>query len=84
MKEILEIGGFTTEGVDKIDFTDKGDSKSGTSMGTSGQGSSQSGGANSATNVENKSSIILLEDRKEEGERIYFDLKTNRAFIEHE
>lgn len=40
--------------------------------------------ANSATNVENKSSIILLEDRKEEGERIYFDLKTNRAFIEHE
>lgn len=84
MKEILEIGGFTTEGVDKIDFTDKGDSRSGDGKGTSGTGSSQSGGANSATNVENKSSIILLEDRKEEGERIYFDLKTNRAFIEHE
>lgn len=39
--------------------------------------------ANSATNIENKS-LVLLEHRKETGERVYFDMNTNRAFIEHE
>lgn len=83
MKELLEIGGFTTEGVDEIDFTDKGQSKSGTSLGTSGQGNSQSGGANSATNVENKS-LFLLEDRKAEGERVYLDRTTGKVIIDNE
>ncbi len=83
MKELLEIGGFTTEGVDKIDFTDKGQSGAGRSQGSSGVGNSQSGGANSATNVENKS-LFLLEDRKAEGERVYLDRTTGKVKIDNE
>lgn len=54
LETVLRWANIPTEGIDNIDFTDKGDSKAGTSLGTSGQGNSQSGGANSSTNVENK------------------------------
>jgi len=83
-KHILTIGGFPTEGVDEIDFTDKGASRSGESQGSSGIGNTQSGGANSSTNMENKS-LKLLEDRKDDGERIYIDLNdNNKVYILHE
>ena len=83
-KHVLEVGGFPTDGVDEIDYTDKGKSRSGESQGTSGTGDTQSGGANSSTNMENKS-LKLLEDRKDDGERVYIDLNdNNKVYILHE
>lgn len=83
-KHVLDIGGFPTDGVDDLDYSDKGGSRAGESMGSSGTGNTQSGGASSSTNMENKS-LKLLEDRKDDGERIYVDVNdSNKVYILHE
>lgn len=51
--EIYKDAGLTTEGIEDLDFTDKGQSRAGESEGTSGTGSSQDGGVGSTTNNEN-------------------------------
>jgi hypothetical protein len=51
--QVLKDAGITEEGLDGLDFTDKDQSRAGESLGTSGTGSSQDGGAGSTTNNEN-------------------------------
>jgi hypothetical protein len=66
--EMLAEVGLTDEGIEELDYTDKGESRSGESQGSSGTGNSQQGGSNSATNNENKS-IIAFDH--EDDENIY-------------
>lgn len=63
-KRMAEIAGLPADGIEELDYTQKGTSRSGESKGSSGTGSSQSGGKNSSLNVENKSlhNLIVIED----------------------
>ncbi len=54
LKKVLDWGNLPMTGVEDIDFTDKGDSRSGESKGSSGTGNTQKGGKTSSTNMENK------------------------------
>ena len=54
---VIEDLGLPTEGIEEIDFTDKGASRAGESQGTSGTGDTQAGGKASESNMENGSSI---------------------------
>jgi hypothetical protein len=60
--------GFEVDGVEDLDYTEKGDSRSGESKGTSGTGKTQAGGSNSSTNMENKSveNYVFDEETKDE------------------
>ncbi len=53
MEHFMEQMGAPLEGIDELDYTDKGQSRAGESEGSSGTGSSQSGGVASATNSNN-------------------------------
>jgi len=55
LKTIYEEFGWDTEGVDELDFSDKGESRAGESQGSSGTGNSQNtgGGSTSTSNMEN-------------------------------
>lgn len=55
LKYFYKRAGFNQDGIDELDFTDKGESRSGESKGSSGTGNSQKGGNSSSTNMENKS-----------------------------
>lgn len=61
-----------TGDLSKIDYTNKGDSRSGESQGSSGTGDSQSGGANSSTNNENKTLRKTLTFDYEDDDASYF------------
>ncbi len=56
MKWVAEDLGAPIEGIEDLDYTDKGDSRSGESNGTSGTGDTQSGGSASESNMENGAS----------------------------
>lgn len=77
-------GGLPLEGIDEIDFSDKGSSRAGESQGTSGTGDTQSGGANSSLNSENKSKDQALPQLLEErgSEKVY--LVEDKVVIRHE
>jgi hypothetical protein len=68
---IYETAGWPTEGIDELTFDDGDTARGGESGGTSGTGGSQSNGANSSTNVENKSVIKKLILDSEDEENIY-------------
>ena len=72
LKDGLKLAGLSTDGVDELDFTSKGDTKAGTGMGTSGQGITDQ--ANSATNMNNKA-FNLIEDDYGDGQKalVYAD-----------
>lgn len=55
LKTIYEEFGWDTEGVDELDFSDKGQSRAGESQGSSGVGNTQNtgGGSTSTSNMEN-------------------------------
>lgn len=53
LEYIYKLLDFPLDGIEELDFSNKGQSRAGESNGTSGTGSSQDGGANSATNMEN-------------------------------
>lgn len=75
-----------SEGIDELDFSGKGDSRSGESQSSSGTGSTQSGGASSDTNMENKqldngviANLIPTEDKG-----VLIDADTERAVFTDE
>lgn len=74
LKYIYEKSGLPTDGIDELDFTDKGESRSGEGLGTSGTGDSQKGGSNSSINMDNKSMRKLVVD----GDRIV-DTETDKV-----
>jgi hypothetical protein len=49
----MELLDAPTDGIEDLDFTDKGDSRAGESKGSSGTGNTQQGGVASATNANN-------------------------------
>jgi len=62
---VCKLMGLPHEGIEELDFTDKGDTKAGTGQGTSGQGAKPQ--QNSSTNLENKAlvteeAVQLFED----------------------
>ena len=61
---MAEIADLPSDGIEELDYTQKGQSRSGESMGSSGTGGSQSGGKASSLNVENKSlhNFVVIED----------------------
>ena len=59
-KKMAEIADLPADGIEELDYTQKGQSRAGESQGTSGTGRTQSGGSNSSLNVENKSHTTLL------------------------
>jgi hypothetical protein len=75
LEYIYELAELPIEGISELDFTGEDTSKAGTSKGSSGTGSSQAGGANSATNVENKQlearDLILIDDYDDTS--VYYD-----------
>lgn len=73
------LGDVDLSGLYKLDYTDKGQSRASESNGTSGTGNSQSGGANSSTNTENKSMEMpkhLIADKYGDGQVAYIDKLT--------
>lgn len=52
-KELARKSGLSDEWAEKLDYKDKGQSRSGEGMGTSGTGNTQAGGISSTTNAEN-------------------------------
>ena len=68
LRAIYDDLGVPTEGIDKIDYTDKGTSRSGESKGSSGTGDTQAGGSASESNMENGASAD--KSLKVEGDKI--------------
>lgn len=66
LKHFTKLAGCDIEGIDELDFTSKGDTKAGTGMGTSGQGSNPQ--SNSDTNMNNKA-LNLIEDEYGNGQK---------------
>ena len=65
-EHLARITGLPLEGIRELDYTNKGESRSGESQGTSGTGDTQSGGKSSDTNSENggvTKSLIVDGDR---------------------
>lgn len=54
LEYIYDLAELPIDGIDELDFSAEDTSRAGESQGSSGTDNSQSGGANSATNVENK------------------------------
>jgi hypothetical protein len=63
-KKMAEIADLPADGIEELDYTQKGQSRAGESQGTSGTGRTQSGGSNSSLNVENKSlhNFVVIDD----------------------
>lgn len=61
-KHLFEKAKLPIDGIEELDFTDKGQSRAGESQGTSGTGNTQQGGSTSSTNMENKSMRNLVVD----------------------
>ena len=57
-KHYAKLAGAPVEGIEDLDYTDKGESRAGEGLGTSGQGANDQN--NSTLNVENKSMAINL------------------------
>ncbi len=79
LKIVYEELGWDTEGIDELDFTDKGESRAGESEGSSGVGNSQEGGgANSTSNLENSDiSKNLIFDYEDENQVVLIDVDNN-------
>ena len=64
-KQLSVKAGLVDEWKDKLDYKDKGDSRSGEGNGTSGTGNTQAGGISSTTNANNKS-FYLVDEYKDQ------------------
>jgi len=60
LKMVYKEMGWPDDGIDELDFTDKGDSRSGESQGTSGTGSVGGGASTSTANLENSDATKTL------------------------
>lgn len=77
-RELLKQAGYTDEGIDDLDYTDKGTSRAGEGNGTSGTGNQAQ--QNSSTNMENKSLFggnrKIIADDYGDGQVAYTDAQT--------
>jgi len=64
-KQLSVKAGLTDEWAEKLDYKDKGQSRSGESQGSSGTGNTQAGGISSTTNANNKS-FYLVDEYKDQ------------------
>jgi len=76
LEYIYEKAGLPLDGLDEIDFSDKGQSRAGESMGTSGTGSSQQGYDASTANNENAATKSLVVDKVTDDEVVLIDTNT--------
>jgi hypothetical protein len=78
-KQLSVKAGLVDEWEEKLDYKDKGQSRSGEGLGSSGTGNSQAGGISSTTNANNKS--FYLEDQYK-GQLVISDEAGNRFFVD--
>lgn len=85
MKHMLKKAKLPTEGVDELDFTNKGTSRAGESGGSSGTGNSQLGGATTALNSENVAKAASIEDyifeREDKDEIVLINKETGEPYF---
>lgn len=85
MTHLYEQAGWPTDGIEDLIFDDGNTSRAGESGGTSGTGSTQQGGANSETNVENSVRKDLVIDYETEDQIVAVDTTTGSpVFINKE
>lgn len=88
LEDIYEQMGWSSEGLDKLDYTDKGQSRAGDGMSTAGEGTSNSYGGKdgvdqSVANNENTMSKSLVFESETEDQITLIDAKTgNPVFID--
>jgi hypothetical protein len=82
---LYEKGGLPLDGIEDLDFTDKGESRAGESLGTSGTGNSQGKQDSSTANNENAATKNMVIDYETEDEVVAIDTNTGEPmFIQKE
>lgn len=78
LEYLYDKAGFPLEGIEELDFQDKGQSRAGESKGSSGTGDSQMAGSNSATNSANAISAGVSKKLIVDGDKI-IDTETDQV-----